>query len=99
MPDEFITKPGGANFVIIEQNALRQLRHEVAVGCDEHVVKDAAGKWILVRKDDQSIFEEDSSQPFYFALEERPAGEWLRGVYGNGHRPWWVELETAPGTE
>ena len=96
LPDEF----GDSNiptFIMIEQNALLQVRYEVATYWDHHVVQNILGRWIGVRKDGGSLFREDQQLPFFMA-EERDGSRWLRGVYETVSRTWWCELETPDGT-
>ena len=92
IPDEFGQGDAPA-FVWIDQNALRKIRHEVVAHWDPHVIQDASGRWIRVRRDEQSLFAEDHNQPFFFS-EEQGGTRWPRCVYESPQRAWWVELET-----
>jgi hypothetical protein len=84
------------NFIMIEQNALRAVRHEALVTWDTHAVPDMDGKWTTVRKVEQSLFAEDRNQPYY-ATVERGISQWPRGIYESSGRAWWCELETPEG--
>jgi hypothetical protein len=96
LPDDFGAS-GASTFIMIEQNALRKVRHESAIAWNPHAVMDVDGKWRLVRKDGQDLFEEDRHQPF-FMTDEETDGEWPAGIYETPLRPWWVRLEKAEGT-
>jgi hypothetical protein len=83
-------------FIMIEQNALRAVRHEALVTWDTHVVLDINGKWTTVRKVGPSLFSEDRNQPYYAAVE-RGTSQWPAGTYETSERAWWCELETPEG--
>jgi hypothetical protein len=95
MPDEF-GQGDAPTFIMIQQNAIRDVRHDVAARWDPHVIQDVEGRWINVRKDSGSLFAEDASKPFYVAEEARTKAQWPRCVYQSRTRSWWVELRTAP---
>lgn len=96
LPDDFISNDTDA-VVAINQNSLRDLRHEVAEIFDPHVEQDVHGRWTNVRKEGESLFEEDRRRPFY-AVWERPEGRWFPGVYVTNSRPWWCEIEVTEKT-
>lgn len=96
LPDNFIEN-GGSAVIMIEQNGLRTLRHEVANCWDAHVELDVAGHWCRVRKESESLFEEDRKQPLYGA-EEMLEGRRLPAVYVTDKRQWWGEIEVSDGT-
>jgi hypothetical protein len=79
--------------MVIEQNALRGLRHEVAAHWDAHAVQDMDGRWVRVRRDGRSLFKEDQRRPF-FAGEEKMDSRWPLCVYETPKRPWLCKLET-----
>jgi hypothetical protein len=96
LPEDFAT--GDAqHWLLIEQNSLRDVRHEVAVYWDPHVVQDVQGRWIRVRKDGESVFDEDHRRPLY-GSEERPDGGWPLGVYLTQARPWWAAIDVPEET-
>jgi hypothetical protein len=97
VPVEF-AEGDGPKFILIEQNALRMLRHEAATSWDAQVVQNAQGEWIKVRKPDQSQFKEDLAKPLY-ASEDRTKSRWPLGVYVTESRPWWCELEVVEGSD
>ena len=81
---------------MIEQNALRAVRHESLVTWDTHAVLGMDGQWAVVRKLGQSLFAEDRNQPYY-ATVERGTAQWPAGVYETSERTWWCEFETPQG--
>lgn len=83
----------GPAFVMIEQNSLRLLRHEVARNFDPHVIPYIDGSYKSVRKINDSIFEEDRKLPLYASLEF-VEGRGLSTAYLAPNRIWWAELET-----
>jgi len=93
IPDDFLVSNTHSRLVI-RQNALRELRHNIAVEWSPRRALDQNGKWVKVRKLDRSEFEEDNSAPLYGSEEDVHAGK-LRAVYVAPLRPWWVEI-TAP---
>ena len=95
LPDDFSGK-GAQLGIMIEQNSLRGLRHEVATCWDAHVVQDVTGRWVQVRKDAGSFFEEDRQQPIY-GSEER-IGRWLPGIFLTPSRAWWGSIEVPEKT-
>jgi hypothetical protein len=96
LPAEFGERTS-PNFIMIEQNALRRVRHEAASHWDPHTVRHIDGTWVRVRKDDRSLFEKDQKRPF-FVVEERGRSPWPHGVYESATRAWWSALETPEGT-
>ena len=96
LPDAFGTSDRPKT-VLIEQNGLRRLRHQVAVECDVHAVMDVNGRWRMVRRDGRSIFDEDRGEPM-FVCERSEQGEWPLGVHETAARAWWGQLETREDT-
>jgi hypothetical protein len=95
LPDDF-ADGDRPKFLVIEQNSLLKVRHEVDTCWDAHAVEDIDGHWVLVRKEGEALFEEDRNTPFYVAEEPRTPLRWPRSVYETPARPWWLELQTAP---
>ena len=84
----------GANkVVVVDQNALRALRYEVATQWSPRRVLDSDGNWVSVLKVDSSPFEDERRVPFYASYEDVHRGK-LRGVYVAPGRPWWIEIVT-----
>lgn len=80
MPDELAQGDAPA-FIMIQQNAIRDVRHDIATRWDAHVIQDVEGRWVNVRKDGASLFAEDASKPFYVAEEARTQAQWPRCVF------------------
>jgi hypothetical protein len=95
LPEGFGVGNTGA-LLMIEQNALRSLRHEVATLWDPHVEKDVRGIWRRVRKDGDSLFKEDRSRPVYGTDE--PVGRWPQAAYPTARRIWWGEIRVPETT-
>jgi hypothetical protein len=81
--------------ILVQQNALRNLRHEVMSSRDFHCVPTINGEWLPVFKDDSSFFREDRSQPLYFC--DSGQSEWPLQVYESTSRWFWCELITPKG--
>lgn len=98
LPDDFVSEGQGA-FLMINQNSLRDLRHEVALYHDVRVVQDRKGRWIPVRRHRQSAFADDEAAPLYGSEIVNDDG-WLMSVYLAPARSWWAEAsmpEDTPG--
>jgi hypothetical protein len=96
VPKEF-GEPGTKNLVVVDQNAIRGLRHEVATQWSPRRVLDSDGRWVRVLKVDASPFEDERRVPFYASDEDVHRGK-LRGVYVAPGRPWWIEIATPDST-
>lgn len=88
---------GGPLMLMIEQNAIRTVRHKVDVHWDFHMTQDPTGAWVEVSKEGNSLFEEDESQPIFVAHESPSPSIWPRAVYETSKRRWWIELERTEG--
>jgi hypothetical protein len=96
LPDDFASE-GQSTFLMINQNSLRELRHEVALHHDERVVQDREGRWIPVRRDRQSDFADDEAAPLYGSEIANDEG-WLTSVYLGHARSWWAEASMPEDT-
>jgi hypothetical protein len=96
LPDDFLAEHTSA-FIMVDQNGLRKLRHEVATNWDPHVEQDMQGRWIWVRRDAPSALEEDHELPLYAGEIKLPGGG-PPAVYITPKRRWWGELEIPSGT-
>lgn len=85
-------------FIMVEQNALRNVRHEMVAHWDPHAAYDVEGKWHNIRRDARALFEEDSNRPFYITERDEDSGRWPRGVYETPSRWWWFDLVTTEET-
>lgn len=88
MPDEF---GGAGGMVLINQNGQRKLRHACALENDPHVERDVSGSWRRIRKDRQSVFEDDLAAPLYASEQPGITGK-PASVFKTGRRTWWAEL-------
>lgn len=95
LPEEFGTDDR-VGLIMVDQNALRTARHEVATYWDAHRVQDVSGAWVRVRRIGESFFAEDLRHPYY-VTDERLDNRWPRGLYEARNRVWWHELETPNG--
>ncbi|WP_081666287.1 NERD domain-containing protein [Pseudogulbenkiania ferrooxidans] len=77
--------------LIVTQNALLDLRHEVATSWGLHVEQDIDGFWRLVRREGQSYFEEDEKFPIYATVDGGP-NHYPLGACITQQRTWWFEL-------
>lgn len=90
VPDDFASDEVGG-YLVVPQNALTDLRHEVAASQDVHAVRDVAGRWRVVRRFNDHLFEQDNHPPIY--TDETPRA--LRGVQGlfpTVMRDWWFDI-------
>jgi len=90
LPDEF-ADPDAAGLIMVPQDALRGLRHSVALGWASQRIFNPEGRWVKVRKLDRSEFEEDNAAPLYGSEEDVREGK-LRAVYVAPRRSWWIEI-------
>jgi len=92
LPEDFA---GG--FFMINQNSQRTLRHEVMTMYDPRVVQDVEGRWIPVRRDQQSDFADDRAAPLYGSEITNDEGG-LMSVYLAPNRAWWAEASMPQET-
>ncbi len=77
LPEDFADgEDDRSTFIMVEQNALRSVRHEAALQSDIHSIRDIEGSWVKVQKEGKSLFEEDRNTPFYVAEEDRIGEQW-----------------------
>lgn len=94
LPPEMGTAPA---LIWVQQNSLRDVRYEALTQWDAHMAFHPDGRWRSVRRDDDPIFAEDRTRPFYM-IDERPDGAWPQGIYESPQRSWWCVLGTSDGT-
>lgn len=70
--------------IMVDQDAQRNLREEVAMGWDAHIERDISGRFVPVRRDGLPMFAEDKFRPLY-ASEEPPP----RSACVTPRRTWW----------
>ncbi len=96
LPDDFVQQ-GAQSLVVITQNGLRDIRHQVLETFDPHVEQDIHGRWIRVRKEGRSFFAEDRRRPLYFVFE-RPNNHYPSAALVTSSRTWWCEIAPTQGT-
>lgn len=84
------TSGGVAGTVMVTQNALRQLRHEVAITHDPQVALTAAGEWLRIRRDHLSIFKDDEDAPCYASEDTNDVGKPM-SVFLAPRHVWWAD--------
>lgn len=94
IPQEMAT---GLGILMVTQNALLNLRHEVATAWDSHMEMDVQGNWHLVQKEGQSYFDEDRNFPIYASTESSREGYPI-GACVTNQRTWWFELQGRTGS-
>lgn len=98
LPDDFIDGDR-ATMLMVTQNGVRKLRHEVAIFHDTRVAQDANGVWVPLRRDQHSDFADDREAPLY--VSEIPSEQGLPySVYLAPARSWWSATsfpDDAPG--
>ncbi len=95
LPEQFIDA-STKRMIFVEQNALLKVRQEAITTFDEHACQFIDGRFFVVRRTGESIFEEDQARPFYVA--EDSDSRWPKSVYETTRRAWWVQLETTDAT-
>lgn len=95
LPDDLNTADG-VLLLVIEQNALRGLRHETLLDWDEHSMPLPDGEFIVVRRRTSSpLFSEDRRRPLYVSFDDVARGK-LNAVYvTRSFRLWCVAVGTA----
>ncbi|WP_461325234.1 hypothetical protein [Bradyrhizobium diazoefficiens] len=92
IPDE-VGENGRRFTVLIEQNALRRVRAAVVHFLDPHCAQTIDGRWLKLRKEGRSIFEEDAREPFYFAVDSRGGSGFPLAAYESPSHVWWCDVE------
>ena len=86
IPNDFAAS--GPSLVMVEQNGLRTIRHEVSAGFDVHCEINVKDEWVRVRKYNESVFDEDKKFPLYVSGEFQPEAPPTL-VYCTAERTWW----------
>lgn len=90
IPQDFI-EPDLMATVMINQNSLRTLRHEVAVEHSPRVELTVDNQWLRVRRDRSSIFKDDQEAPLYASEDLNDLGKPM-SVYCASRRAWWADM-------
>jgi hypothetical protein len=80
--------------IMIDQNALRGLRHDFYIKWDPHRELSPEGKQVLLYKNEPSIFDDDSRRPLYVSLDSLEHGD-IRAVYKSEKRTWWCSIRCS----
>ena len=78
-------------FILVEQNALRALRHEVKSVTDERCLLGEDGIFRVVRRRAASLFPQDNTKPLYRAIEKRVRHAAPSIAYAAASRVWWAD--------
>jgi len=89
LPEDFADRDHAA-MLAIPQNALLDLRHEVALHYDVHMQRDVAGQWRKVRRFKDRLFAEDDEHLLYVDDEPR-SRRGTAGLFLSGQRAWWFD--------
>ena len=92
LPDEFAVADT-ANMLTVDQNSQRILRYESAVNFDPRVEQFIDGRWLNVRRDRLSDFEDDRQAPLYATEDLEENGRPLF-AYIAAKRTWWADSES-----
>lgn len=82
--------------MIITQNQLVELRHEVSKFIDSHVQRYIDGTWLIVRRDGKSHFDEDNLEPSYIHIPTQRNMKPI-GAYLTKKRCWWFLVAGIEG--
>lgn len=83
--------------LVIPQNGLAELRHDVVTTYDCHAEQFIDGTWKVVRTEGRSAFEEDKEQPVYCCIDSLRGGN-ITGACITPQRVWWFELASPDET-
>jgi hypothetical protein len=79
--------------LMIDPSIVRELRQEIAQKLDRHAVLSPRGRWVVVRKINDSDFAEYRAAPLYGSTEWR-GDDYLAMVYESTNRRWWCCVKT-----
>lgn len=82
--------------MVVDQNALRGLRHEAIARADEHRLLDVKGEFRRVMRSGSSFFDADADIPLYHGREAASL-EALEQVYASSARNWWSTVSAVDG--
>jgi hypothetical protein len=77
--------------MVVDQNALRELRHQVAQECDFRVEQFVDGTWVRLRKYASSVFEDDRTTSLYASEDPGTEGKPMIAFLA-GERVWWSDV-------
>jgi hypothetical protein len=91
IPDGFALD-GAMATVMVNQNSLRGLRHEVANEHDVRVERFVDQRWLRIRRDTLSVFRDDEEAPTYGSEDPNEVGKPL-SAYRAEKRVWWADTK------
>jgi hypothetical protein len=94
VPDTF--GDGGAGLIMVDQNALRTLRHQSQQEADVHSARKLDGSWTLVRRTSSSLSEEDRSISLYADMLSNESLPAL--LFEDRGTEWWAQVSGAEGS-
>lgn len=89
--------PEGGSVLLMTQNGLRELRHEAALETDFRMGRFVDGRWLRLRRNSSSGFDDDCNAPVYGSEDFGPRGIPLV-AYVSNHRDWWADVESPAQT-
>ncbi len=85
--------------VIVQQNALLDLRRKGALAWDVHRALTADGRIVQLRRySEETLFEEDRNKPLYVSFDDVEEGE-LLAAYETAVRSWWITIDTPEAAD
>lgn len=78
--------------VMVDQNGLCRLRHEVATRTDEHCLLSVEGRYERVMRTGSSFFDADKDIPLFHGVDPVSMMK-LRQVYEGEQSNWWSEID------
>lgn len=97
LPDDFAGTER-ATMLMIDQNRLRNLRHEVWSAYDPRAARFVDGEWVEIRKDSPPLFTCEHELPLYASDGAMGGGGPLAACLAP-RRTWWAAIECPPGAE
>ncbi|WP_144430651.1 hypothetical protein [Jannaschia donghaensis] len=87
---------GGACLIMVDQNALRTLRHQTKQEADVHSACKLDGSWTLVRRTSSSLSEEDKSISLYADMLSNESLPAL--LFEDRGTEWWTQVSGVEGS-
>lgn len=85
--------PGGGAVLLMAQNGLRDLRQEAALEADFRVGQFVDGKWLRLRRDAPSVFDDDRGAPVFGSEDPGRHGKPMV-AYVSDQRDWWADVDS-----
>lgn len=84
---------GGGAVLLMAQNGLRELRQEAALEADFRVGRFIDGRWLRLRRDAPSVFDDDRGAPVFGSEDPGRHGKPMV-AYVSGQRDWWADVDS-----